>query len=216
LTLSLVIANKNYSTWSLRPWLLLKHFKQPFTEIVESLNFEQHQLSSNLSKYSPSKCVPVLIDDGLHIWDSLAICEHLNDTCLQHKAWPTDQKLKSYGRSIVAEMHSAFSALRNCMPMNIRAKRKIEMPTDLITDLKRIDTIWSNAKGDWLLGSFSIADCMFAPVAFRLETYHYPLSAKAEGYRQQLLQHPAMQQWKTKALQETEIVAMDEAGDEIA
>ena len=213
--LHLVIGNKNYSTWSLRPWLLLSHFKIKFLETAVSL--EQQDLPQVLSQFSPSNRVPVLTEQktNLAIWDSLAICEYVNECYLEGAGWPENSQLRAYGRSISSEMHAGFSAVRNAMPMNIRAKRAITFTEQMKSDITRIDDIWSAAHGHYLLGDFSIADCMYAPVVFRFETYHYPLSSLAEAYRKRLLAHPAMSSWREQALKETEIVAIDEAGKEL-
>ena len=212
-SLKLVIGNKNYSTWSLRSWLLLKYFDINFEE--QQISLETVNLSNHLLKFSPSKRVPVVIDSSndTTIWDSLAICEYINDFYLKARGWPSTMADRALARAVSCEMHAGFAELRNSMPMNIRAKRKIEFDNALIADLKRIDQIWSAAKGDWLFKDFSIADCMLAPIAFRLETYSYDLSSNAENYRQRLLKLPAMQLWRQQALQETEIVTVDETGE---
>lgn len=213
--MTLVTANKNYSTWSLRPWLLLKAFRVHFNEVFESLN--GNDLQERLLKHSATAKVPVLKENNVTVWDSLAICEYVSELHLEGQGWPKSPIARAKARSVTCEMHSGFNALRNAMPMNIRAKRKIKMHTDIEKDIARIDEIWSDhhASG-WLFEDFSIADCFFAPVAFRFETYGVKLSQAAQQYQHKLLAHPAMVEWKEQALAETEIVEMDEAGEDIA
>jgi glutathione S-transferase len=215
MNVTLVTANKNYSTWSLRPWLLLKAFKVHFNEVYESLNGED--LRDRLLQYSATAKVPVLKENSVTVWDSLAICEYINEVYLENEGWPRSTIARAKARAIVSEMHSGFGALRHAMPMNIRAKRRIQINTDIENDITRIDHIWSDhhASG-WLFDTFSIADCFYAPVAFRFETYGIKLSETAQQYQHKLLAHPAMVEWKEKALAETEIVDMDEAGEEIS
>ena len=217
--MKLVIGNKNYSTWSLRPWLLLEAFNVAYEEVQESLRDEG--LTERFKQYSDSARVPVLIDDGLPIWDSLAICEYINDNYLANIGWPTDVKDKAIARAICAEMHSGFSALRSEMPMNCRAKRHVDLSPQALADIARIDAIWSHyAREDSdgnlrLFGQFSIADCFFAPVAFRFVTYRTKLTTAAQNYADSLIQHNSMQKWLTGALSETEIIDCDEAGTDI-
>jgi glutathione S-transferase len=214
--MKLVIGNKNYSTWSLRPWLLLSALNLDFEEIQVSLL--QDGLKERLGKYSASCKVPVLIDGDLSVWDSLAICEYVSEKYLNGRGWPEDIKQRAEARAIVSEMHSGFNALRNEMPMNISATRQLELSQAAQTDISRIDSIWSqytekNAEiGPWLFGEFSIADCFFAPVASRFATYRTPLSAVAQKYADLLLSHRSFVQWIEAAKTETEIVPEDEAG----
>ncbi len=214
--MKLVIGNKNYSSWSLRPWLLLTHFGVAFEEVSESLQMDN--LSQRLNAYSPSNRVPVFMHDELVIWDSLAICEYANEQLLNDCALPKNVNARAYARSISAEMHSGFAALRNAMPMNIRARRKVDIDATVQKDLARIEQIFGESRlrfadqSPWLAGEFSIADCMFAPVASRLKTYGVSLSAEAMEYVAMIHELPAMQCWTAAALLETEIVREDEAG----
>jgi glutathione S-transferase len=216
--MQLVIGNKNYSSWSLRPWLLLQHFGVPFEEINESLN--ANKLSQRLNRYSPSNRVPVLIDQHTVVWDSLAIGEYAIEQHLHGTGWPNDTHRRAYARSISAEMHAGFSALRNAMPMNIRAKRRVEISPAVQQDLDRIADIFGDARrthhasGAWLAGEFSFADCMYAPVASRLRTYGVSLGHAADEYVYMIHELPAMQRWIAGAMQETDIVPEDEAGEE--
>ncbi len=217
--MKLVIGNKNYSTWSLRPWLLLSAFNVEFEEIQESL--VQEGIKERFGKYSPSGKVPVLIDGELTVWDSLAICEYISEQYLQGKGWPKDSIKRAEARTICAEMHSSFIALRNEMPMNCRATRKLEPSVAAKGDIARIDSIWSyyteqnSPLGPWLFGKFSIADCFFAPVASRFLTYGVTLSAAAQKYSALLLKHKSVIAWTEAAQAETEIIPKDEAGSPI-
>jgi len=214
MNIKLVIGNQNYSTWSLRPWLLLKAFNVHFEEVSESLN--ANQLSERLLAHSPSAKVPVLIERDLVVWDSLAICEYVSEIHLEGKGWPHTAKNRAKARAITCEMHSGFSALRNAMPMNIRAKRKIAIDAAIQQDIQRIDDIWSNHhRSGWLFETFSIADCFYAPVALRFETYGVELSERARKYQHKLLAHPALKEWSDSAMKETEVVEQDEAGVEV-
>jgi len=216
--MKLVIGNKNYSSWSLRPWLLLSAFDLEFEEVQESLLSEG--IKERFGQYSPSCRVPVLIDEKLSVWDSLAICEYVSEKYLQGRGWPEDLGQRAEARAICAEMHSGFMALRDEMPMNCRATRKLELSAAAQADISRIDSIWSHYTqqnghlGLWLFGDFSIADCFFAPVAFRFATYGISLSATAQKYSSLLLNHQSVVAWKEAALTETEIILRDEAGVE--
>jgi glutathione S-transferase len=215
--MKLVIANKNYSTWSLRPWLLMSEFNLPFEEISESLNGDD--LTERLRRHSPSCRVPVLIDSGLTIWDSLAICEYLSEQYLDGKGWPKSTAARAHARSVSAEMHSSFTGLRSEMPMNIRVKRQVSLSEAAYSDIRRIDDIWSDCRqqyggsGVWLFGDFSIADCMFAPVVMRFMTYGADLSESSRAYMKTVIENGSVQQWMAAAKAETEIIGADEAGE---
>ena len=214
--MQLIIGNKNYSTWSLRPWLLLDYFEVTFEEVLESLGPDQ--LSQRLGKYSASSKVPVLLDDDVVVWDSLAICEYISEQCLDGRGWPQATANRALARSISAQMHSGFGAMRNEMPMNIRAKRRLELSHDAKCDVAQIQQLWQDAlaqsDGPWLCGEFSIADCMYAPVAMRFITYGIELTPVAQAYVDKISALPSMKKWVAGALEETEIVAIDEAGVE--
>jgi glutathione S-transferase len=219
--MKLVIGNKNYSTWSLRPWLLLSAFGLEFEEQQESLLNEG--LTARLAKHSPTSKVPVLVDGALTVWDSLAICEYLSEQYLDGRGWPADPQSRATARALCCEMHAGFAALRNELPMNCRASRRVHMSPDAAKDIARIDAIWSGytrqnaVAGPWLFGDFSIADCFFAPVALRFKTYGVALSGQAQAYADRLLHHQHVVAWVQSAKAETEVIAEDEAGtDEIA
>ena len=208
----LYIANKNYSSWSMRPWLVLKAFNLSFEEIIipfpverNTGTFKQEVLAINLNGK-----VPVLVDDRLMLWDSLAICEYLAEQHPDQALWPKDVRQRARARCISAEMHSGFPSLRNVCGMNIRAnladvrKRLWQENKELRQDVVRIEQIWSerpNGNG-FLCGAFSIADAFYAPVVTRLMTYALPVSESTRQYMQTMLQHPAMQAWIDGALQE--------------
>lgn len=216
--MKLVIGNKNYSSWSLRPWLLLSHFNVPFEEIQVSLGVEN--LSEQLRQYSPSCRVPVLIGDTTTVWDSLAICEYVSEKYLAGKGWPQDEAMRARARSVSAEMHSSFMALRGEMPMNCRARRKVSPSTQAQKDIDRIDALWSECLarpsdlGPWLFGSFSIADCMFAPVVLRFKTYGTPVSEASLRYMQTMLISEHLQAWIGSGKSETEVLPGNEVGEE--
>jgi len=214
--MKLVIGNKNYSTWSLRPWLLLSHFNVPFTEVMESLS--PQSLSERLAQYSDSKKVPVLVHNELNVWDSLAICEYVSEQYLHGRGWPKSVEQRAVARAVSAQMHSGFTAIRNEMPMNIRAKRSIELSDDAKKEINQMQLLWhrllQNSGGPWLFGDFSIADCMFIPVVLRFKTYGVALLPSTENYRDTVMSNAAVNSWIDSALTETEIVDEDEAGED--
>jgi glutathione S-transferase len=212
--LKLVIGNKNYSTWSLRPWMLLRHHGIPFEEIRIALNLVE--TPARLRELSPTCKVPVLYDGDLVVWDSLAICEYVSETQLGGMGWPASAANRARARAVAAEMHSGFSALRNRWPMNIRLQRPMPVDGDLQKDIQRIDRLWSEcldtSGGPWLFGEFSIADAMFAPVVMRFYSYHPPLGDQAAAYCRTMLANSALQQWMAAGVQEKEIIREDEIG----
>jgi len=197
--MQLVIANKNYSSWSLRPWVLMKHFGISFEEIHIWLG--QDDTAQQILAYSPSGRIPCLIDENRRsIWDSLAIAETLAERLPQHALWPRDDVARAHARSVSAEMHSSFSALRNEMPMKIRSVLPgLDFTPEALADVARIDAIWREClhqyRGPFLFGEFSIADAMFAPVVMRFNTYSPALSPEAAAYVAHLTAQPAMQVW---------------------
>jgi len=218
LNMKLVIANKNYSSWSMRPWLLMSEFGLEFEVVQESL--AGSDLKERLGRHSPSCKVPVLIDKGLAVWDSLAICEYVSEQYLGGKGWPDAVSARAHARSISAEMHSGFMAMRSEMPMNIRARRVVQPSEAALANITRIDQIWLDCRqqygggGDWLFGKFSIADCMYAPVAMRFNTYGTELSKASQAYVSALSNNPSVMAWIEAARKETEIIPVDEAGEE--
>jgi glutathione S-transferase len=211
----LVIGNRNYSSWSLRPWLVLKALGLAFT--VVRVPLDRPDTAERIRQYSAAGRVPVLVEDGITVWDSLAIIEHLAEA--HPGLWPSEPGARAMARSISAEMHSGFPALRNDLPMNIRATgRRIDLALATRADIDRIIAIWQDARqrfgagGPWLFGAWSAADAMYTPVASRFRTYGIDLPAAAAGYRDTVLDSPAMQEWAALARTETEIIEHEEVG----
>jgi len=204
--LTLVIGNKNYSSWSLRPWLLLKHLEVPFEEVLVVLDTPSTR--EDIEKFSPSGRVPALRHGELTIWDSLAICEYVAE--LTGKGWPQAPDARAVARAVSAEMHSGFTHLRSLWPMNARARnRRTAMTAALEADIGRVDEIWNDcrarfgATGPWLFGEYSIADAMYAPVVLRFNTYGASISPTARWYMASVLEDAALQEWLQAAKQES-------------
>ena len=210
---TLHIGNKMYSSWSLRGWLVTKLSGAPFREAPVSLN----HLDPDPSRrgFSPSGLVPCLVDGDVVVWDSLAIAEYLAE---RHPGmWPADPVARAFARSMSAEMHSGFGALRSEMTMCVRERVDVRpWSAALARNIARIETLWTEARmrfgrgGPYLLGAFSIADCFYAPVAFRGRTYVVQPSGAAGEVLAALLAHPFVREWEAAALRETEIVEEDE------
>jgi glutathione S-transferase len=204
-TALLVIGSKNYSSWSLRPWLFLRKVGFDFQEHV--IQFDASDYQAQIARHSPSRRVPLLIHGEAKIWDSLAICEYVAE--LSGRGLPVDRGARALARSVAAEMHSGFQALRNEYPMNVRARnRGVPSTPPLLADISRIDEIWSacretyGAGGDWLFGEFSIADAMYAPVFFRFQSYGAVLHNASESYLKAALKDPAVREWQDAASRE--------------
>lgn len=198
---ALYIANKNYSSWSLRPWVLLRELGIPFEEKLMPFH------GPTFTRFSPSGKVPCLSDGAITVWDSLAITEYLADA---HPAvWPTDKAARAFARCAAAEMHSGFMALRTQCGMNCGVRVKLRRIDDALQrDLARVAALWNDGLqrfgGPFLAGSaFSAADAFYAPVAFRIQTYALPLGDAAKAYAQRLLDLPSMREWYAAALAET-------------
>lgn len=201
---TLHIANKNYSSWSLRPWVLLTElgvsFEEKLTPFVGSVNFDEFR------KFSPNAKVPCLYDEDRVVWDSLAICEYIAE---HHEgSWPRDVDARTWARCVASEMHSGFPALRNICGMSVGVRVKLfENPTALMQDVGRLDEIWSEGLnkfgGPFLAGAeFSVADAFFAPVAFRVRTFDLSLSEMAQAYCDKLLSLKSMKLWEEQAIGE--------------
>ena len=202
---TLLIGSKNYSSWSLRPWLFLRKAAFEFTEQI--VHFDASDYQAQIAALSPSRRVPLLIDGGVKIWDSLAICEYAAEST--GRGLPGDRMARAQARSVAAEMHSGFQALRNECPMNVRATdRRVPQTPELRADVVRIDAIWAGCRqehgagGNWLFGEFSIADAMFAPVFFRFQTYGASLSSASQAYLNHALQDPDLRDWHDAASRE--------------
>ncbi len=201
----LVLGSKNYSSWSLRPWLFLRKVGFEFREHL--IQFDAPDYQAQIAALSPSRRVPLLIDGGVKIGDSLAIIEYAADCA--GRGLPIPRTARALARSAAAEMHSGFQALRNECPMNVRAlHRHVPLTAALRADIGRIDEIWSQCRlahgleGGWLFGEFSIADAMFAPVFFRFRTYGAALSGASQAYLEHALADPAMIEWREASEQE--------------
>lgn len=220
--MQLIIGNKNYSSWSMRPWVLLKAFGIPFEERKLRFDFAPGSaFYQALAVYTPTAKVPVLVeDDGFAVWDTLAIIEHIAERHPELAIWPRDARQRSRARSLCAEMHAGFSTLRNLCPMNIEAalpeigaKHQAES-SQLLADLARIDAIWSGelarSGGPFLFGEFSAADAYFAPVAMRVRTYALPLSEASRAYVERLVAAPGVRDWIADALAEQDFLDFEE------
>ncbi len=209
--LTLVIGNKNYSSWSLRPWLLLKHFDIPFEEIRVPLY--QADTRDALSTLSPSGLVPVLIHGDLKVWDSLAIAEYVQELFPSLAMWPTDHNAKAIARSISCEMHSGFSAIRKHMSMNCKKSFPGKgLNDETKPEIARVQQIWRECRikygknGSMLFGDFSIADAMFAPMALRFNTYQVDLDEACKNYVAAILELPELKEWISAVCLETEVL----------
>jgi glutathione S-transferase len=213
--MKLVIANKNYSSWSLRPWLLLREAAIPFEE--EVIRFNAPDFSERVRRYSPAGRVPILVDGEVVVWDTLAIAEYVAEKFPEKKLWPESRAARARARSICAEMHAGFSPLRNRMPMNCEATLPLGILEVVVQrDVDRIVEIWRDARagygaeGPFLFGRFSVADAYFAPVVWRFVTYVTPLAADAQAYVETMTGLASMKEWLAGARAENEFVGFDE------
>jgi glutathione S-transferase len=211
----LVIGNKNYSSWSLRPWLAARHAGIEFDEIRVSLFTPEG--TAQIRQYSPSLKVPVWRKGDLVVWESLAICELFSERV--PSLWPTDSTARAVARSVSAEMHAGFAALRHGMPMNARARgRRVAVTPEIAADIDRIEAIWTDCRtrfgagGPWLFGGFSVADAMFGPVVLRFVPYGVSRPGVVDDYVATWMADPHLQVWIAAAEQEPEIIQEDEAG----
>ena len=213
----LIIGNKNYSSWSLRAWFLLREAGIEFEEHRVALDTET--TAEEIAHFSAAGKVPILILDDTTVWDSMAIAETVAERWPEKNLWPVDPVARAHARSISNEMHSGFLNLRECMPMNCRAMgRKVPIPDELGDEIERIYHSWSECHkrygdlGPWLFGDFSIADAMYAPVVLRFRTYGINLPESAGYYPHRLLESEALQEWLAAAESEIEVIEADEAG----
>jgi glutathione S-transferase len=215
--LKLIIGNKNYSSWSMRPWIAMKVANIPFEETVISLdapNFKQV-----VGPVSATGKVPVLIDGEVRVWESLAILEYLAENFPEAGLWPAESGLRAIARAISNEMHAGFVPLRRHMPMNMwRPVIKRELTPEVTANVQRIESIWSECRerygkkrgGPFLFGGFGAADAMYAPVVARLNTYNVDVTSTAKAYMDEVMQLPAWREWHAAALTETWVLAEDE------
>ena len=212
---TLVIGNKNYSSWSLRGWLLLKQFNISFKEVRLPLYSET--FSEKIKEYSPSGLVPILVTGDQSIWDSLAICEYIAEQHPELNCWPKDVRTRAIARSASNEMHSGFFQVRNNLPMNCRRSRAIDTLTpELDKEITRVSEIWRSCReayadaGDFLFGKFSIADVMYAPVVLRFRSYLIEVGSIETEYMQSMLSLASLQEWIDGALAEEEVIELYE------
>lgn len=216
---TLVIGNRNYSSWSLRGWLACRLAGVTFDEKLIPLDMPE--TAAALLAASPAARVPVLIHCGRVIWDTLSIAEYLNEIRPDAAMWPEDPTDRAHARSLAAEMHSGFNGIRNRCPMDIRSQiAPINAPEDVLADVQRLETAWraarvaSKAVGPYLFGRWTLADVFFAPVASRCLTYGLPLSAEATEYRDAVLAHPDMRDWCDGARLETWRIPHEDAAEQ--
>lgn len=219
--MQLIIGNKNYSSWSMRPWVLMKQLGLPFEEHKLRFDFSpQSPFRREVARFSPAGKVPVLFDDDFAVWDTLAIIEYLHDKFPGRGVWPADMRLRARARSLAAEMHSGFSALRNHCPMNIEAAlpevgaRIWAEQEGVRKDVQRIELAWAEALNDsggpFLFGEFSAVDAMYAPVCMRLRSYHLPIVQTTHDYIAHVAAAPGVKAWVMDALEERDFIVEDE------
>jgi glutathione S-transferase len=213
--LTLVIGNKNYSSWSMRPWVLLKQLGIPFAEV--KLRFNSEEWEKQIARWSPSALVPVLWRGDLSVWDSLAIMEAVHEWFPDRNVWPKDAAARAFARCAAAEMHSGFRDLRSHMPMNIRSSHPGKgMNPGVQSNIDRIVRLWTEARkrfgagGPFLFGAFSACDAMYAPVVMRFRTYGVALDGEAARYCAAMREAPGVRAWIEGALEEKEFVSEDE------
>jgi glutathione S-transferase len=216
---TLIIGNKNYSSWSFRPWIAMKVAGIAFDEVVISL--DASDFKEQVSRISGTGKVPALDDDGVHVWESLAILEYLADKFPAAGLWPADPAARAHARAIAAEMHAGFVALRRACPMNMwRPVKKLQLNEEAAANVRRIDAIWTDCRarfggaatspGPFLFGAFGAADAMYAPVVSRLHTYDVAIGAPARAYMEAVMALPAWAQWRAAAVKEPWVLPQDE------
>lgn len=213
--LTLIIGNKNYSSWSLRPWVFMKQHQIAFSE--KRIPLFMDTTNQELAAYNSDFKVPVLRDGDLIVWDSLSILEYLSERYLDNNGWPGDENARAFARSISCEMHSSFANVRKELPMNCRKKfHNIRLSAEAAREVERIKSLWRQCRsrystdGEWLFGKYSIADAMFAPIALRFVGYSIPLNGLEEAYVQSVLQQPCIIEWIEAGKAEKEVIVEDE------
>jgi glutathione S-transferase len=219
--MQLVIGNKNYSSWSMRPWVLMRQLGLAFEEQKLRFDFSANSpFRQAVATVSPAGAVPVLVDGGFSVWDSLAITEYLHEKFPAQGVWPTDAQARARARCIAAEMHAGFGALRSHCPMNIEAELSATgakiwaEQEDVRKNVARIEAMWAdalqNSGGPYLFGAFSAADAMYAPVCMRLRSYGLPISAISRAYVDRMVATAAVAAWMADAHAEQDFIAEDE------
>ncbi len=216
--MKLVIGNKNYSSWSLRPWLAMRHLDIPFEEVLIPL--DQPDTKARILTHSPGGKVPVLVDGDLTVWESLSILEYLAEKFPEKGVWPVPPAARAHARSITCEMHAGFMALRSACPMNLRKQFAYrDRGADVTRDAVRLQQMWAECRrrfgreGPFLYGRFSAADAMFAPVVTRFETYSIPVDDEVRAYMDAVLSTPAFLEWKAAGVQEPWVLEHDEVDE---
>jgi glutathione S-transferase len=220
--MQLHIGNKNYSSWSMRPWVLMRQAGIAFEEVMVRFDgfTPQSQFKQRIGALNPAGKVPILVDDGLVVWDTLAIAEYVAERVPEHQLWPRERAARARARSVCAEMHSGFSALRSACPMNIEARLPevgaivLRDQSGVRGDLDRITQMWSTLLqehgGPMLFGAFSVADAYYAPVVMRLRTYELPVPEDVAAYMQRVVELPGVQAWIADALREQDFLDFEE------
>lgn len=213
---TLFIGNKAYSSWSMRPWILLRHFDIPFTD--ETIRLDQPTTSTDIGQHSPNGRVPALAADDVLVWESLAILEYVAERFPDKEIWPADPEARAMARALSAEMHAGFQRLRQVCPTNYRRpQRAIDVPDDVRRDVDRIEAAWATARARWgqggpfLFGAFTAADAMFAPVVNRFWTYAIPVKPETRAYMDAVMALPAWQAWVEGAKAEPWFIDRHEA-----
>jgi len=216
MAMKLILANKAYSSWSFRSWILLRQFDIPFEEVVIPL--DRPETRESILRFSPSAKCPSLHEGTIHVWESLAIAEYVAETFPQKPIWPADKAARAMARSISSEMHAGFQNLRAQCPMNFhRAPRPIPLNNETLADVARIEAAWAQARrqfagdGAFLFGAFSAADAMFAPIVNRFQAYAIEVAPATRAYMDAMTSLPAWQQWAQEASQEPWLIAKYEA-----
>src|SRR5687768_938322 len=214
--LMLVVGSRNYSSWSLRPWLLLRHLGLEFAE--RQFELDTPEFDAEIATISPTRRVPVLLHGAIRVWESLAICEYVSELA-QGRGWPRVPGLRATARAIAAERNSGFAALRAACPLDaLVSGRRVWLTQSLGRDSHRIDAIWSGLRRDhgelrpYLFGGFSVADAMFAPVVLRVRSYGLPLSELARRYQETMISDPHLAEWIEASRLETRVIPHEEVG----
>ncbi len=222
--MKLIIANKVHSSWSMRPWLVLKHFGIPFDEVLVPFGptFDDPEWKAVVSQFTPAGKVPALVDDKIQVWETLAIIEYTADIHPELAIWPKEIAARAMARAISSEMHAGFGALRNACPMNLGKKHAAkDRGPAVAADVARVCKIWKAARdqfgagGPYLFGNFSAADAMYAPLVTRLVTYNIAVDAASQKYIEAIYDLPAFKEWRKSALSERWIVPLDEADEPV-
>ncbi len=222
--MKLIIANKTYSSWSMRPWLVLKHFGIAFDEVLIPFGatFDDPNWKAVVSQYTPAGKVPALVDGDVRVWETLAMIEYVAELYPQLAIWPKDPAARAMARAISSEMHAGFGALRNACPMNLGKKHFAKERGKSIADnVERVCELWKTAHGtfgaggQFLFGEFSAADAMYAPLATRLVTYSISVDVESQKYIDAIYALPAFVDWQKAALNERWIVPLDEADEPV-